>query len=390
MGGIGMADRLTLGMVGCGGMAGAHRKGYQALWERGIRNFEIVATCDLARERAEKMADEVSAFQGKRPKAYATLKEMLKGEPGVAAVDISTVHREHHALAVACIEAGKHVTIEKPLGITMRAAKLILDAADEAGAVLQVAENYRRAPEERAANWALQEGRIGNVRMILWIDVGERLWYWAWREHKHQAGGGWPLDGGVHFADLFRYHVGEVRTVYAGVRACNPIRYKKHETLEEPVEVDVDDTSLAVLTFDNGVLGQWISTSAAPGHKFSQRVVYGDLGSFHWTEGLRTRTEQLTVEQLRAQYLDALDADERERLFPRGITDTVAIELKEFVDAVLLGTEVETDGLEGYKSEAVCLALYESAFLGQPVHVAQIERCELEGYQSEINQGLGL
>lgn len=385
-----MSERVRIGMVGCGGMAGAHRKGYQTLWEHGLRTFEVIAACDMDEGRAVKMADDVAAFQGKRPVVYADVEKMLSAEKTLTAVDIGATHRAHHTLAVACLEAGKHVTIEKPLAITLRAGKMIVEAAERAGVVLQVAENYRRSPEQRAIRWALRSGRIGKIRMIYWIDVGERLWYWTWREHRDQAGGGWSLDGGVHFADLFRYHVGNVRSLYAAVKAYHPIRYRNREPLEDPVEVDVEDTTIAVLHFDDDVLGQWTSTSAAPGFPFNQRVVYGEAGSIRWGEGLQSRTERLTMEQLVQEHQASLSEEEKERLFPRGITETVATELKEFVDAVLYGTPVETDGVEGYKAEAISIALYESAWSGKPVDLADVEALRVEGYQAEINRGLGL
>src|SRR5262245_28674525 len=102
----GMAEPVRLAMLGCGDMAGAHRKGYEALWKADRREFEIVATCDIDRKRAEAMADAVAQFQGKRPRVWEEAGAMLAGSPEVEAVDIVTVHRAHHTLAIACLEAG--------------------------------------------------------------------------------------------------------------------------------------------------------------------------------------------------------------------------------------------------------------------------------------------
>jgi len=76
-----MAERVTIGMTGCGGMMGAHERGFRELWDKGIRNFEIVATCDLVKSLAEKMADQVGGWQGKRPRVYSDVETMLKSEP---------------------------------------------------------------------------------------------------------------------------------------------------------------------------------------------------------------------------------------------------------------------------------------------------------------------
>jgi predicted dehydrogenase len=385
-----MAEPVRLAMLGCGGMAGAHRKGYEALWKADRREFEIVATCDIDRKRAEAMADAVAQFQGKRPRVWDEAAAMLAGSPEVEAVDIVTVHRAHHTLAIACLEAGKHVVIEKPLAITLRAGKAMMDTAARAGCLLAVAENYRRAPDQRAVRWAVREGRIGKPRLLFWIDVGERLWYWDWREHKELAGGGWSLDGGVHFADLFRFYLGDVERVSALSQAYSPVRYRDEKTLSDPIPVTVEDTTLALLEFANGVTGQWTSTSAAPGQGFNRRVIYGDQGSLDLRDGLKTRSETLTIAELREEYLAALSPEERERLFPGGVTDEVATELCEFVRAVRGQGQVETDALEGYKAEAISIALYESAATGRPVTLREVEALEVEAYQGEINRDLGL
>jgi len=386
-----VSDKLNIALVGCGGMMGAHQRGYQALWEAGFREFRIVGCCDIEESKAAGMADQVAEFQGERPAVYTDMDRMLETNLDIEAVDMSLVHRDHHLLAVPALEAGKHVIIEKPLAITMRAGKLILEAAGKAGTVLAVAENYRRSPDMRAIKWAVSEGRIGDVRMIFWIDVHERLWYWTWREHKDQSGGGWPLDGGVHFADLFRYHIGPVREVSALVRTYYPFRHgTPDDPSGDPIPVDVEDTTLATMTFDGDVSGTWISTTAAPAMGFGKRAIYGSEGCLDLSDGLKTRTEQVPLDELTQQYMKQLDEEEKERLFPHGVTDAVGQELAEFVRACLHGTPVETDGLEGYKAEAICFALYESQALGRPVTTEEIENLEVEEYQREINEGLGL
>lgn len=385
-----MTEVLRIGIVGCGGIAGAHVKGYKALWDNQMREFEIVTTCDIDKPRAEKMAVDIAAWQGKKPNAYGDLEELLSKEKDLQAVDICSVHRNHHTLAITCMKAGLHVTIEKPLAITMRAGRLMLDAAKRTNRILHVAENYRRTPQNRAINWALRQGRIGKPRMIYWIDVSERLWYWTWREHRDQAGGGWTLDGGVHFADLFRYHIGEVKEIYAVSKAYYPIRYKKPQTQEEPIKVDVEDTTISVLNFENGVTGQWTSTTSAPGAGFSKRVIYGEEGSIDFNTGLKTRKQELKMEDLVYEFMNSISKDEKEHFFPGGVTDTFAIELKEFIDAVLHTAPMETSAEEQYKSMAICFGVYESAATNQPVKLRDIMGLKIEQYQRDLNDELGL
>jgi predicted dehydrogenase len=215
-------------LIGCGGIAGAHVKALADLHERGVTEApQVVAVCDIDESRAQERAAELAAF-GPAPRVYDDIEQLLAVEDEVEAVDICALHSEHHTLAEAALASGRHVIIEKPLGITIRAARRIIDTAVATRRVLAVAENYRRSPMERAVNWAIRAGRIGQPRLFLWQDVGEGLGKWGWRNFRYHAGGGWVLDGGVHFTDLFRYHLGQpARSVYAVTRQFEPYRYER-------------------------------------------------------------------------------------------------------------------------------------------------------------------
>ena len=317
---------------------------------------------------------------------------MLGRVPDLEAVDICTLHSEHHGLATACLEDGKAVIIEKPLGITMRAGRKILDAAVQSRQMLAVAENYRRRPQERAFNWAVRQGRIGRPRTFYWQDASEAMGKWAWRNFRHQAGAGWVLDGGVHFADLFRYHLGtEAQQVLATVRRYEPYRYDNPEERQGAWPVDVEDATFAQVHFDDNVVVQWTWQGSAPGLGFSQKALYGSEGCLHWESGLCLRDgSQTDIDSLVAEFMGAIDAEERERLFPGGVQDPIATELHDFARSVRLGSVPEVDGIEGYKALAICLAVFESAHLNRPVSLAEVEGLEVEGYQQDINRGLGI
>ncbi|HHV81910.1 TPA: Gfo/Idh/MocA family oxidoreductase [bacterium] len=377
-------ERVRSAFIGCGGIAGEHVKGLKLLWENDIKTFEVIAVCDIDKDRAEKLAEDVFSFQGYKPKVYANSEEMLLKEPDIQAVDICTIHKEHHTVAIRCLSAKKHVTIEKPLALTMRYAHMILDSAEKNECILQVAENYRRALSERTINWVIKSGRIGKPRMLFWEDISEGLWYWGWRHHKDLAGGGWTLDGGVHFVDLFRYHIGEVEELYAISKTYNPIRFKDRDNLSDPVVIDVEDTIMSVLKFENGTTGTWVLTDSAVGKKTNFRAIYGDKGSIVWNDGLYTRKEYIPLEKLEEEYLNSLSEEKRGRLFPKGIRDTIAIELKEFFDAIIGIGEIETTGLEGLKDEAISMAVYESSWLNIPVKIKDVEDCKIENYQKTL------
>jgi len=389
-----MADKLELALIGCGGMMGAHVKnGYRPLWEAGYHDFQIVACCDVVEAAASRMSGAISEWHGHTPSFYTDVEKMLAGHRGLAAVDIVVTHSEHHRLAVPLLEAGKHVMIEKPLAMTMRAGKQILEAAAKQRVVLSVAENYRRSPSQRACNWALKSGRIGQLRQLYWIGCRERRWYWGWRDDLDLAGGGWTFDGGVHSADLFHYHIGQVRRLTALSRQYDTLRFRDRENQKDEVQATVEDMTMALLEFENGVSGVWVETITAPGKGLGTQVIYGDEGSLDCRNGLHLRgqEEPTTIEALNQEFLGQLSSEESERLFPLGLKESVAHEVHEFVEACLRGGPVETDGLEGYKAQAICMGIYESATLGsQPVELSKIEALEIENYQAPLNKTLGI
>ena len=385
-------EQLRLALVGCGGMSGAHVHGLQALRKAGIDDIEVVACCDQVEEAAQQRAGEIAGFQDRRPEVHTDVDQMLMGVDGLEAVDICATHSQHHVLAVACLEEGKHVIIEKPLAITLRAGRQILEAAVDNRCQLAVAENYRRSPVERARSRAVAAGRIGRPRTFYWQDAGMQLGKWGWRNFKRDAGAGWILDGGVHFADLFRYHLGaEAQQVMARVRSFEPYRYDKPVEREGAWPVDVEDCAMALIDFDGGAVVQWTWQGSGPGQAFGRRTLYGSEGCIDWQSGLWTRDgRNVPTEVLVAEYRGSLSEEEEERLFPGGVEDSIATELKDFADAARGRGVPEVDGLDGYRSQAICMAVLESEWFKRPVSLAEIEAGELEGYQAEIDEALDI
>jgi len=393
-----LAESVNMAIIGCGGMSGAHVRGLELLREAGASNINVVAVCDIVEENARRRAVEIARFQ-EAPMIYKELREMLGAEPSIDAVDICTEHRSHHLVAAPCLEEGKHVIIEKPLAITMRACRLIIDAAERSGRVLAVAENYRRMALNRAINWAIRQGRIGKPRMLFWLETGYGLGAWGWRHDRLKAGGGWILDGGVHFADLFIYNLGDVQEVYAVAKTLEPLRYQGWPEKTGPQPYTVEDLSLATLKFKSGADGLWAWTGVAPGETLNHRVIHGEDGSIGWNRGLvqtgpgNVGQYTVSLQELRNEMMKSLGEEERRSLFPGGLdgpNSDVAIELWDFADAILRKRKPEVDGYLGRKAEAVPIAVYESSWLGEPVELRRVENCEVENYQREINESLNI
>ena len=378
-------ERLNIALIGCGGIANAHVEGYRDLYSRGLRVFDLKAVCDISIENAKIKANMISGFQDSKPKIYSEVDEMLKNE-SIDAVDICLPHHLHHVVASQCLENGLHVIVEKPLGITMRAASLMIRKAESTGKVLAVAENCRRDPKERAIKWAISEGLIGKPRMAFWMWMYWMPKPWGWREKKLLAGGSWVFDGGVHWADLDRYQLGrEAVEVFAMTHTFDPVK--------GGVKVTVDDMTFAIIRYEGDVYSQWTWTRAAPAGPFSKHMIFGSEGAIFDDEIRIQRGSSVEVKSMRDLINEMranLEVEEIGRLFPAGSTNPFAIELYDFYLAVTEKRKPEVDAKEAYKDMAIPLGFYESARLNRAVKVRDIEELKIEEYQREINEKLNI
>ena len=121
---------LNLGLVGCGGMGMRHAHGYIEL-RKHFDSFTLSAVCDRHEEAANGVASAVEDATGHRPQIFTDYQDMLAS--GVDAVDIVTDTRMHHVFALQAFDAGVHILTEKPMALTMKACRLMRDAAEANG-----------------------------------------------------------------------------------------------------------------------------------------------------------------------------------------------------------------------------------------------------------------
>src|SRR6266550_3214363 len=162
-----MSERVRYAAVGCGGMGRRHLRGMVALAASSQQNVELAAVCDLRREQAEILADEAQELLGTRPPIFTDLDQMVRELPELAAADVTVDSGAHYVVAAACLQAGLHVLCEKPLAVTVRGCRRLIELAQQHGRVLSVAENFRRDPIQRLGKALLADGAIGRPRLML-------------------------------------------------------------------------------------------------------------------------------------------------------------------------------------------------------------------------------
>ncbi len=386
-------------------MGRRHLRGYQALRSVGRLNLELAAVCDIDAAAASRMADEVADLFGRRPAVHTDIAGAI-ADPGVAAFDIVTDPATHHVLAAPALRAGKHVICEKPLGLTVRAGRVLIDAAAEGDAILATAENYRRGNGNRVARAVLDAGLLGPLHLMVEMHLGgsDSVIITPWRHEKLRGAIG--LDMGVHLTDIVHFLLGDIDTVYGRGFIAEPVRRTADGTR---ITATGEDSLLAQLTTKSGVTVVLDYLPSGPGRHYYQRTLHGRNGSMSlpgdrsggpvqvWTGGDKPLQGKDLLAAIGGSPVDELtsalfgsDAAEYDLAFPESDAAHLAVELHDFADAVSTGRAPEVDGSGGLSALAAVLAVYESSLLGQPVRLEDVMAGSVHAYQDDIDEFLGL
>src|SRR3712207_761427 len=272
-------SEIGVGLVGYRVMGRAHSNAYRQV----ARFFDVdpaprmVALCG----RNAAAVREAAASLGWE--GYETDYGRMLERDDIGLVDISSSGDTHHEIALAALEAGKHVLCEKPLANTLGEAREMLDAARRAGTINMVCFNYRRAPAVQLAKRLIDEGRLGDIRhwraTYLQDFILDPDFPLIWRFRKEVAGSGALGDLGAHIVDLAHFLVGPITSVIGTTET-----FIRERPLEESGagrgEVTVDDAAAFLVRFESGAIGTFEATRLAPGRKnHNSFEVNGSIGS---------------------------------------------------------------------------------------------------------------
>lgn len=335
-----------MAIIGCGSIAsGAHVPNYDK-----IDNVEIVAVCDILPERTASIKGKYRCCEN----AWETTDYMdIANCPDIDAVDICTPNYLHSVIAIAMLNAGKHVLTEKPDAMTVTEVTAMKQAAEKNGKILMAMRNNRFTPAAMYAKKAIDNGDFGKfyAGRCGWIRrrgiPGKRPWF----TNKEKSGGGPLIDLGVHMIDLAMFLMGNPKPVsVSGSTFCEIANNAATD-----YRFDVEDLAMGFIRFDNGACLQ-IDFSWATNIPRETRFVElrGNKA------GLKIENDELEIygEKYGAQY------DERPN--PRGDYGH-AVAINHFVDVILNGTEpifIPDQGIEMIK---ILNAIYRSAETGKEV-----------------------
>ncbi|MGY1636557.1 Gfo/Idh/MocA family protein [Geodermatophilus sp. SYSU D00742] len=286
-----MTPTLGVGLIGYAFMGAAHSQA----WRTAPHFFDLPLHPELAVLAGRDPARVAAAAERLGWAATETDWRRVLEREDVDLVDVCTPGDTHAEIAIAALEAGKHVLCEKPLANTVAEAEAMAEAAARAaerGVRSMVGFTYRRVPAIGLARQLVAEGRLGQIRHVRaqylqdWIaDPAAPM---SWRLEKDKAGSGALGDIGAHVVDLTQYITGERVT---GVSALLETFVKERPLPaaagslsgvagEGMGTVTVDDAALFLGRFSGGALASFEATRFALGRKNAIRIeVNGSAGS---------------------------------------------------------------------------------------------------------------
>jgi predicted dehydrogenase len=397
-------------------MGHRHLRAYGALHRVGADGFTLAAVCDPRTDAAEHAADLVEELLGYRPAVFSSSADLV-ASGAVQALDVVTEPSIHHLIAVPALAAGIHVISEKPLGVTVRACRAMVDAAASSGAILATAENYRRDGPNRLARAVIESGMLGDLHLMIECNIGgdDNVLISPWR-HVRESGS-IALDMGVHYTDIFSYFLGPLERVSGMSFIAEPLRVlAPGMTLGEGIDESSpgvmratgDDSLVAMYETTGGVLIQLTYLPSGPGRRWIQRSVHGHDGSmsvpFDRTGGpvtVELGSRKLSGAELRAELggfeLEGVAAalfgpqgTEYDLPFADVDAATIAIELDDFIRAVDQRQAPEVDGMDGLLAVAGVWAIAEARNAGGFVQIADVADGTISAAQDPIDVATGL
>ncbi len=345
-----MARTLKAGVIACGSIAQMmHLPGYAK-----CPGVELAAACDPEDKRRREV-------QRIKPglRTYDDYREMLKAEE-LDIVSVCSPNRFHAQHAVAALEHGAHVLLEKPAALNMKEIAAIRAAVRKSGRRLIVGFSHRFMRGNRKIHKMLAAGVIGEPYMIR-MRLAHAGPYpgWAksdWFYSPKLAGGGAMLDMGIHAIDQLLWHLGPVKTVQAMAR-----------TLRKPIKVD--DNAVLLLEFARSKALGYIEVGWTSPSGFNGIEIMGDSGCIleNYAGQMTLTTGKITPNmkkraKLRTRVVDAAPTH-----------GGWQIELGEVVKAFRKNSDLGMGIDAGGAALAVALAGYESSRTGRQVQVADVK-----------------
>ena len=354
-----MYEPLKVGLVGTGSISKFHMSAYLEHPDR----LQLTAVCDIS----ESLAQECARKAGVEA-VYLDYEHMLR-EADIDAVDICTSHNMHAPQTIAAAAAGKHVIVEKAMSTTLDDCRAMIEAADRAGVTLMVAQHLRYSPEAYAVKRLIDDDKLGEIQAAR-TDVFRQGPQEAWYTDGKMGGGVLQLQS-VHYIDLLRYYVGNIKRVTGVCRTVQP-----------QMTNGAEDLVAATLEFENGAIGDvfssWTSRLVPEDASY---IVLGSKGTIHSTPPATAKDNSPIRHFGIVMFGEKENEPDREKpaFEPLDTSDIVLPSTNFFVNEILhfeecirTGREPLSSGRDNIETMKVTLGILESCRAGKPVDIADL------------------
>ncbi|MBQ4517136.1 MAG: Gfo/Idh/MocA family oxidoreductase [Clostridia bacterium] len=253
-----MIKKIKWGVIGCGGIADRRTLPGMMLAD----NAELLAVMDTNREAAERCKEKYSTEY-----AFDKVEDLLALDE-IQAVYIASPVFCHLQQVKAAARAGKHILLEKPLGLDVREAEEIADFCHKAGVKLSVGLMMRFHCYHQKLRELIEQGALGEI-----VSARGQFTCWFpemksnWRQEKHLSGGGALMDLSIHSIDLLRYITGLEVVEVAGIVGNQIFKY------------NIEDAGSVMMRFSNGAIGYVDSNFNVPDVASKSKLeIYGTKG----------------------------------------------------------------------------------------------------------------
>jgi len=347
-------DKLRTAIVGCGKVGHLHAKAFA---EMDCVEFSAVYDTDFS--RAKEYAEQYGV------RAYDSIGKMVK-ESDIQAVAVCTPHPLHRECSLSALEAGANVIVEKPLASTLSDCDYIIETANRKGLIVGTVSQRRFYRPCMRIREAIDEGKLGQpvlgvVTMLGWRDEAyykSDPWRGSW---KHE-GGGVLVNQAPHQLDLLLWYMGPIETVYGAWANLN------HPYIE------VEDTAIAVARFKSGALGNIVVSNSQNPALYGKVHVFGSNGvavgvqtdgGAMFIAGMSSITEppvndiwtipgeEKMLDEWKQQDSDFFNSVDAMTYYHK-------LQLTDFCEAILSGTQPLVDNAAGRRTVELFTAIYRS------------------------------
>jgi predicted dehydrogenase len=349
------SNTLKVAVIGVGGISKSHMPGWHA-----SEHAEVVAGADINRAALEQWGKQHGIAR------LVTDPADIFRDPDIDIVDLCVPNMHHAALAIAALDAGKHVICEKPLAPTPGEIRRMIEARDRSDKLLMTAQHFRFAGISQAMKREIQLGALGDIYHARnWMLRRAGMIPLPTFTQKALSGGGPCIDIGVHVLDLSLWLMGHPKPVAVSGVAKQGLANKKpvfsawrpHMTM--PAEFDVEDFASAFIRFDNGctlVLEVSWFLHHDTDIEDMQIWLYGTEGGCHWPKG----------EFLSTNY-EAKQLYSRQLKLSKDVMEPHAMECVEFARAIVDGAPSPVPPEESLMVLAILDGIYRSQAEGREV-----------------------